>query len=422
MSAPARSVAAGSGPPRVLLVHANPFQRVTPVPAYGLERLRTAIEPTGAEVELIDPYLFSRRPAGRGARYRRAVSAGRDRPRHPHHRRLHRRRPAGGARRRADRRQLPAARRSCELRGALAGAAPKATFIAGGAGFSACPQECLEYLGVEHGVVGAGEGALTAMCEGQSLDEIPGVVRRGRARRDRRVSPRLRRPDASRPSLCARPTRSRCGPGSAAPCSASTARPRTSAASMQTATSRRCSTRSSRRSRLPASAASAGSRSSSPTTSSTFRTSGTRSRSSRASAERGLDEAPHLARVLQPDAVLGGVRRARSRDERTRLDHRRQRRRRTPRDGSEAFPAPPPGRPRRAALRARCLGRPRAHLRPPGRDRGDDRRDDRLRPCAAARRSRSSTRPAPASIRIRRSRGSPSRSRSDSSAPTIRPS
>ena len=27
---------------RVLLVHANPFQRVTPVPAYGLERLRTA--------------------------------------------------------------------------------------------------------------------------------------------------------------------------------------------------------------------------------------------------------------------------------------------------------------------------------------------------------------------------------------------
>jgi hypothetical protein len=28
--------------PRVLLVHANPFQQVTPVPAYGLERLKTA--------------------------------------------------------------------------------------------------------------------------------------------------------------------------------------------------------------------------------------------------------------------------------------------------------------------------------------------------------------------------------------------
>ena len=59
---------------RVLLVHANPFQRVTPVPAYGLERLRTAIEPTGAEVELIDPYLVVGRPARRRARRGRAAS------------------------------------------------------------------------------------------------------------------------------------------------------------------------------------------------------------------------------------------------------------------------------------------------------------------------------------------------------------
>src|SRR4029450_8067483 len=63
MSASARPAVAGS-PRRVLLVHANPFQRVTPVPAYGLERLRTAIEPTGAEVELIDPYLVSDDPLG----------------------------------------------------------------------------------------------------------------------------------------------------------------------------------------------------------------------------------------------------------------------------------------------------------------------------------------------------------------------
>ena len=35
----ARSAATGRSR-RVLLVHANPFQRVTPVPAYGLERLR----------------------------------------------------------------------------------------------------------------------------------------------------------------------------------------------------------------------------------------------------------------------------------------------------------------------------------------------------------------------------------------------
>src|SRR5438034_11482279 len=51
-------------PRRVLLVHANPFQRVTPVPAYGLERVRTAVEDAGAEVELLDPYLISEDPLG----------------------------------------------------------------------------------------------------------------------------------------------------------------------------------------------------------------------------------------------------------------------------------------------------------------------------------------------------------------------
>src|SRR5437867_4881410 len=64
MSASARPAVAGSPRRRVFLVHANPFQRVTPVPAYGLERLRTAIEPSGAEVELLDPYLVSEDPLG----------------------------------------------------------------------------------------------------------------------------------------------------------------------------------------------------------------------------------------------------------------------------------------------------------------------------------------------------------------------
>ena len=180
MPAPARSVVAGSGPPRVLLVHANPFQRVTPVPAYGLERLRTAIEPTGAEVELLDPYLVSEDPLG-AAR----AAAERFRP------------DVIGLGIRiiddcivVDRLEAPADEpidvsfllpEILELRGVLAAAAPQATFIAGGAGFSACPQECLEFLGVEHGVVGAGEEALAAVCEGQSLDEIPGVIRRGQA-------------------------------------------------------------------------------------------------------------------------------------------------------------------------------------------------------------------------------------------------
>src|SRR5215218_1250480 len=67
MSLYARLAAAGptprdSVPPRVLLVHANPFQRVTPVPAYGLERLRTAAEDVGAQVEIVDPYLVSEDP------------------------------------------------------------------------------------------------------------------------------------------------------------------------------------------------------------------------------------------------------------------------------------------------------------------------------------------------------------------------
>ena len=178
MSSAARSVVAGSGPPRVLLVHANPFQRVTPVPAYGLERLRTAIEPSGAEVQLLDPYLVSEDPLGSARE-----AAERFRP------------DVIGLGIRiiddcivVDRLDAPADEpidvsfllpEILELRRALADAAPQATFLAGGAGFSACPQECLEYLGVEHGVVGAGEDALIAVCEGQSLDGIPGVIRRG---------------------------------------------------------------------------------------------------------------------------------------------------------------------------------------------------------------------------------------------------
>src|SRR5688572_21747848 len=178
MSPSARPAAAGLQPPRVLLVHANPFQRVTPVPAYGLERLRTAAEGTGAEVEIIDPYLLAEDPIG-------------------------------AARTAAERLQpdivglgiriiddcivvdspatnghgpidvsflLPEIR---ELRHALGGVAPEATFVAGGAGFSACPQECLEYLKVEWGVVGAGEDAFAAICSGRPLKQIPGLVRRG---------------------------------------------------------------------------------------------------------------------------------------------------------------------------------------------------------------------------------------------------
>jgi radical SAM superfamily enzyme YgiQ (UPF0313 family) len=163
---------------RVLLVHANPFQRVTPVPAYGLERLRTAIEPMGVEVELLDPYLTSEDPleAARAAAERLRpdliglgvriiddcivvdrLDAPDDEPIDVSF-------------------LLP---EILELRLVLGEAAPDAMLVAGGAGFSACPQECLEYLGIDYGVVGAGEEALAAICEGQSLDSVPGLVRRG---------------------------------------------------------------------------------------------------------------------------------------------------------------------------------------------------------------------------------------------------
>lgn len=178
MSASAQPAAAGSPRRRVLLVHANPFQRVTPVPAYGLERLRTAIEPTGAEVELIDPYLVSNDPLAFARE-----TAERFRP------------DLVGLGIRiiddcivVDRLDAPAGEpidvsfllpEIRELRRALGEAAPDAMFVAGGAGFSACPQECLEYLDVEHGVVGAGEEAMAVLCSDMSGGRAPGLVQRG---------------------------------------------------------------------------------------------------------------------------------------------------------------------------------------------------------------------------------------------------
>src|SRR5262245_35764860 len=161
---------------RVLLVHANPFQRVTPVPAYGLERVRTAAEEAGAEVRMLDPYLVSQDPLGTAREAAREF-----RP------------DLIGLGIRiiddcivVDRLDgdgpidvtflLPEIR---ELRQALGEAAPEAVVVAGGAGFSACPQECLEYLDVEYGVVGAGEDAMAALVSDMSWGQTPGLVRRG---------------------------------------------------------------------------------------------------------------------------------------------------------------------------------------------------------------------------------------------------
>jgi hypothetical protein len=136
------------------------------------------MEPTGAEVELVDPYLISEDPLGAARE-----AAERFRP------------DVVGLGIRiiddcivVDRLDAPADEpidvsfllpEIRELSRALREAAPDAMFVAGGAGFSACPQECLEYLDIEYGVVGAGEEAMAMLCSDMSWGQAPGLVRRG---------------------------------------------------------------------------------------------------------------------------------------------------------------------------------------------------------------------------------------------------
>ncbi len=177
----ARAAGRGGGRPlRVLLVHANPFQQVTPVPPYGLECLKTAVSDLHVEVEILDPYLVAADPieaAARHARERRPDLVG-----------------LGlrivedcividpGAETEAAQDItwfMPEIRR---LRAALGEAAPEALFLCGGAAFSAFPRECLDYLEVERGVVGAGELpfrlVLDRLASDAELGAIPGLVRR----------------------------------------------------------------------------------------------------------------------------------------------------------------------------------------------------------------------------------------------------
>lgn len=171
-------------PLAVLLVHANPFQRAIPVPPYGLERVAAAAETAGAKVMIIDPFLFSEAPLEDAAAAARRV------------------RPeviGVGLRvvddcitiNRLDARAdqpidvswfMPEIRDLCDR---LRAAAPQSVLVAGGAAFSAFPQECLEYLGIEYGVVGAGESAFAELLrrwtQGRALEGAPGVVRRGEA-------------------------------------------------------------------------------------------------------------------------------------------------------------------------------------------------------------------------------------------------
>jgi anaerobic magnesium-protoporphyrin IX monomethyl ester cyclase len=167
--------------PHVLLVHANPLQRVLPVPPYGLELVRGALAGVAASCEILDPFLTDERPLAAAAEAARRSSADviglglrvledcipidglgeRDEPLDVHS-------VIGEVR---------------QLVAALREARPDATIVLGGAGFSACPAEALEALDVPLGVVGAGEAPFRMLIErvaaGAAIGAIPGVVRRG---------------------------------------------------------------------------------------------------------------------------------------------------------------------------------------------------------------------------------------------------
>ena len=117
-----------------------------------------------------------------------------------------------------------------ELRRVLGEAAPEAVFVA--EALLGLPQECLEYLDVEYGVVGAGEEAMAMLCSDTSGDRPRDLSGGDRSRGSApTTSASAARRSASRSTR--RRTRSRCERGSAARCSASTARRRTSAGGTQ---------------------------------------------------------------------------------------------------------------------------------------------------------------------------------------------
>lgn len=167
---------------RVLLIHANPFQTVLPVPPYGLERIKTAARDSGAEIEILDPYLVSADPhaivreyverfepdvIGLGIRIidDSVVIERLDAP---------------------DSEPtdvtwfLPEIR---ALRETIGAAAPDALLLLGGATFSYVPFAVLDYLDAEWGVVGAGEQPFAEILRrleaGESIVGTPGLVRRG---------------------------------------------------------------------------------------------------------------------------------------------------------------------------------------------------------------------------------------------------
>ena len=169
--------------PHVLLVHANPLQRVLPVPPYGLELVRSALDGVTGSCEIIDPFLTDARPLAAAAESARrsaadVIGVGL--------RVLEDCIPIDGLAEREEPLDVHSVIGEVrQLVAALREARPDATIVLGGAGFSACPAEALDELDVPLGVVGAGERPFRTLVErvaaGAEIGSIAGVVRRGEA-------------------------------------------------------------------------------------------------------------------------------------------------------------------------------------------------------------------------------------------------
>jgi anaerobic magnesium-protoporphyrin IX monomethyl ester cyclase len=167
----------------VLLVHANPLQRVLPVPPYGLELVRSALDGVTGSCEIVDPFLTDARPLAAAAESARrsdadVIGLGL--------RVLEDCIPIDGLAEREEPLDVHSVIGEVrQLVAALREARPDATVVLGGAGFSACPAEALDALDVPLGVVGAGERPFRTLVEriaaGAEIGSIAGVVRRGEA-------------------------------------------------------------------------------------------------------------------------------------------------------------------------------------------------------------------------------------------------
>jgi hypothetical protein len=167
-----------------MLVFANPHQRVYPVPPYGIERIRTAIEGMGHQVTIEDPFLFDDEDGtiAIAALAKRTTALDPD--------------IIGFSIRNADDLvnvpELKAPEEFCtigfmpeikRLRDAVGTAAPHAILLGGGAAFSMMPAEIMEALDLPFGVVGAGEipfrTIVDRVSKGESFDDVEGLIRPG---------------------------------------------------------------------------------------------------------------------------------------------------------------------------------------------------------------------------------------------------